>query len=418
MSDRVAFILKGYPRLSETFIAQEILGLEQRGLAISIYSLRPPRDEERHPIHDAIKAPVHYLPERPGSSVLRLIRTVAAQWRAPGFRKALRFWISDLRHDPSLDRFRRFGQALLLAHDLDPGIVRLHAHFLHTPGSVARYASALTGLPWSCSAHARDIWTISDAEKRAKLAHLDWLVTCTQAGYAHLAGLAGAPEKVGLVYHGLDLQRFPTPSRKPAAQDGVRPEAPVRLLSVGRAVEKKGFDVLLKALAGIDGALHWHWTHIGNGADLPQLQTLANDLGLAERVDWRGALTQPDVIAAYRGSDLFVLPSRVAGDGDRDGLPNVLMEAMSQGLACLSTTVSGIPELIENGKSGVLVQPDNVTELRKALRTLITSPGLRDRLGHSGAQRVAREFSHEDGLDRLARRFGLASSTRSSRPAA
>ena len=177
MRPTIAVVLKGYPRLSETFIAQELKGLESGGLALHIVSLRHPSDAQHHPIHREIRAPVLYLPEYLHDEP----RRVLAAWRAlkgrAGYRRARAAWLADLARDPTPNRVRRFGQALVLAHELPARVEHLHAHFLHTPASVARYASLLTGLPWSCSAHAKDIWTIPAWEKRAKLASLEWLVS-------------------------------------------------------------------------------------------------------------------------------------------------------------------------------------------------------------------------------------------------
>src|SRR5262249_48036922 len=155
------------------------------------------------------------------------------------YRRARGLWLADLWRDPTPNRIRRFGQALVLVNELPAGTARLHAHFLHTPASVARYASVLTGLPWSVSAHAKDIWTTPEWEKREKLASCDWLVTCTAHGYEHLAALAAAPERVALAYHGLDFSRFAAPgaAAPPAAWDGRDPAHPVTILSVGRLVE-------------------------------------------------------------------------------------------------------------------------------------------------------------------------------------
>ena len=209
MASTVAFVLKGYPRLSETFIAQEILALEQSGLDIAIASLRRPTDTERHPINERIKAPVQYLPEFPGREPLRVLKAWWRMRRMHGYPAALGQWLRDLVRAPTIARFRAFPQALALASEIPPGVRRLHAHFLHTPASVARYAAMMLALPWSCSAHARDIWTTPEWEKREKLADADWFVTCSEAGRRHLAALAPAPERVELVYHGLDLGRLP-----------------------------------------------------------------------------------------------------------------------------------------------------------------------------------------------------------------
>lgn len=414
----VAFILKGYPRLSETFIAQEILALERLGLDIRIWSMRPPREARRHRVNAEIAAPVAYLPERLRDEPVRVLRALTARAARPGFARALRLWLPDMAKRPSADLARRFGQALVLAHELERDVGRLHAHFLHTPASLARYASVLTGLPWSCSAHARDIWTIGEAEKRTKLADMAWLATCTASGHAHLQSLAGDPSRVELAYHGIDLSRFPPPPASRPARDGGDADDPVRLLSVGRAVEKKGFDTLLDAFAALNADIHWRWTHIGEGETLPALKARAVRLGLSERIDWLGAQPQERVIARYREADLFVLPCRIAADGDRDGLPNVLMEAQAQALACLSTRVSAIPELIRDGETGVLAPPDDPAALAAALHGLIGDPPLRARLGQAGRERVTRHFSHDAGIGILAQRFGLTPSRVRARPAA
>lgn len=401
----IAFVLKGYPRLSETFIAQEILALEQLGLDIRLFSLRHPTDARQHPIHDEIAAPVTYLPEylhrEPGR--------VGSAWRRarrlPGYSDALRAWRRDLLRDRTRNRVRRFGQALVLAAELPAGVARLHAHFLHTPSSVARYTAIMTGLPWSAAAHAKDIWTIPEWEKREKLADLDWLVACTRYSCAHLRDLAPCPDKVGLVYHGLDLQRFRPADATMSQRDGSDPAQPVRLLSVGRAVEKKGFPDLIEALALLPEALHWRWTLIGAGPRLAGLRRLAERRGIAERIDWRGAQDQQAVLEAYRGADLFVLPCRVGEDGDRDGLPNVLMEAQSQGLCCLSTRTAGIPELIDHSKTGVLVEPGDVDTLKSALSRLIADPARRREFGARGKERVCGAFDASRTVRALHDRF-------------
>ncbi len=405
---RVAVVLKGYPRLSETFIAQEILALEQAGMELAIYSLRHPTDRKQHPVHDEIRAPVRYLPEYLKDAPLRVWRGWRRARKMAGYPEAFRVFWRDLRRDPTANRLRRFGQACVLATELPPDIGRLYAHFLHTPASVARYAALMAGLPWCASAHAKDIWTTPDWEKREKLDELDWLVTCTAYGCAHLRGLAAKPDKIGLVYHGLDLARFslPPPDHcdRPRA-DGSDPADPVRLLSVGRAVEKKGYDDLLGALAILPKALHWRLIHIGGGADAAKLRAQADRLGLSGRIEWQGPQAQEAVLAAYRAADLFVLASKQAADGDRDGLPNVLMEAQSQGLACLSTAVSAIPELIADGTTGRLVPPGAPADLAAALEALIRDPAERARLAAAGQARVRRDFQLDQGIAALLARF-------------
>jgi glycosyltransferase involved in cell wall biosynthesis len=404
---RVAFVLKGYPRLSESFIANEIAALERRGLDLLIVSLRHPTDARRHPVHAEIRAPVLYLPEYLYREPARVLRAWREVRRWPSYALARAAWLADLARDPTPNRVRRFGQALVLAAELPREVTRLHAHFLHTPASVARYAGILRALPWSASAHAKDIWTTPEWEKREKLAACEWLVTCTGANRDHLAALA-PPGRVELLYHGLDLSRFPPASAARPPRDGSDPADPVVLLSVSRLVEKKGIDVLLAALARLPAGLHWRLVHVGGGPLARPLARRARRLGIAGRIAWRGALAQPDLLAEYRAADLFVLASRVAGDGDRDGLPNVLAEAQSQGLACVATAVSAIPELIEDGRTGRLVAPDSPEALARALEALIRDPARRAELAAAGRARVIERFGFEPGLERLARKFGLS----------
>jgi glycosyltransferase involved in cell wall biosynthesis len=404
---RVVFVLKGYPRLSETFIAQEIFGLEQRGLEILIVSLRHPTDRTTHPVHQLIRSAPLYLPEYLYQEPRRVWRGWLRSRRRAGYRVARNAWFADLRRDPTPNRVRRFGQALVLAAELPENVNHLHAHFLHTPASVARYAALITGLSWTVSAHAKDIWTVPAWEKRAKLAEARWVVTCTEAGRSHLASLASRRDTVALCYHGLDLERFPAAPPRSDGGDGSDPEHPVILLSVGRLVAKKGYEDLLAALALLPPGLEWRFVHIGGGTLRTALIHRAGRLGLLHKIEWRGTLAQPDVLAGYRQADLFVLASKVAKDGDRDGLPNVLIEAQSQRLACVATDVSGIPELIERGVTGLLVPPDDPVGLAQAMIALIRDPVRRAALGAAGERRVRSTFAMKSGIDVLAERFGL-----------
>lgn len=186
----VAIVVKGYPRLSETFIAQEIRGLERRGVDLRIVSLRHPTDAGRHTIHDEIAAPVAYLPEYLWQEPLRCLRAWRRARALPGYRAARSAFLADLVRDPTPNRIRRFGQACVLAAELDASVDRLHAHFLHTPGSVARYAGKLAGLPLSLSGHAKDVWTTPDWDLAEKLRDAAWTVTCSEAAAARLRALA------------------------------------------------------------------------------------------------------------------------------------------------------------------------------------------------------------------------------------
>ena len=400
----VAVVVKGYPRLSETFIAQELLALERRGIDLVIVSLRRPTDRFTHPVHAEIGSPVHYLPEYLHEAPTRVLRAWTKARRLPGYPRARSMWLADFARDRTRNRVRRFGQALVLAAELG-GVESIHAHFLHTPASVARYASTMLGVGWSFSAHAKDVWTTPEWEKREKLADARFGVTCTRSNLDHLAALAPSPEVVDLVYHGLDRGRFPARVTERPPRDGSDRSDPVRLLSVGRLVAKKGFDDLLAALAMLSPAHSWTLDVVGGGALEARLRGQTTALGIGERVRWHGSLPHDRVVEHFAGADLFVLASRICADGDRDGLPNVLMEAQLLGAACVATRVSGTPELIEHEVNGLLVAPRDPGAMAAALERAIVDPALRARLAAAGRRVVTTEFSFEDGVGRIAARL-------------
>ncbi|MHB2264008.1 glycosyltransferase family 4 protein [Aliihoeflea sp. PC F10.4] len=398
---RIAIVLKGYPRLSETFIAQEIRGLELAGLNVELWSLRQPTDSARHPIHREIVAEVRYLPEYLYQEPLRVLRGIWSLRRHMGLSHFLRVALADIRRDPTPNRMRRLGQAAVLARELPDRITRLHAHFLHTPASVARYAAQLKEIDFSFSAHAKDIWTTPEWEKREKIADSQWGVTCTRQGHAELARLSPPDDagRVRLVYHGLNLARFPAPPQRTSQADGTNDE--VVLVSVGRLVAKKGYADLIDALAMLPKELQWRLVHIGGGELAGPLAQQAERLGIADRIDWRGARPQGEVVEALREADLFVLACREGDGGDRDGLPNVLMEAAAQALPILSTDYAGVPEFVTDGVEGLLVPPAQPRALADALQRLITQPTLRQRLGAAAFARVQTDFSADAGIKTL-----------------
>lgn len=399
---KVAVVLKGWPRLSETFIAQEIAGLEAQGVVLELWSMRRPTDKARHPVHDRVAARVVYLPEYLKDEPGRVFSAWLKARRLPGYGAARAKFLADLRRDRTSNRVRRWGQALVLAAELPDTIERLYAHFLHTPASVTRYAATLRGLPWSVSAHAKDIWTSEPWDVREKLADCAWLVTCTNVGLQRLKELAPTPEKLRLVYHGLDFAHLPPPPPARPPRDGSDPADPVVILSVGRKVEKKGYDDLLNALALLPGGLHWRFEHVGAGDLSDALKAQAAALGIADRCIWHGGQPQKAVFAALARADLFVLASKKAADGDQDGLPNVLMEAAHQGLPVVSTQAAAIGEFVEDGQTGLLVPPAAPRELGVALARMIADPALRQRLAQHAGEVVRTRFSYEAGVEWIA----------------
>ncbi len=396
----IAVLVKGYPRLSETFIAQELLALERTGLRLRIVSLRRPTDPTRHPIHAEIRAPVLYLPEylyqEPGRVLMGLLHAL----RHRRLRRVARLFMRDLRRDPSANRVRRLGQALVLARELAPDIACLYAHYLHTPASVARYAAHLRGLPFAVSAHAKDIWTTPEWEKREKLDDAAWVTTCTRMGFDHLRSLAPQARLLHLP-HGIDLDRLPRPPLR-SRLSTFGEDRPFELLTVARCVEKKGLDTLLEALAKLPVALHWRWRHIGAGPLLPRLRLQAEALGIHDRVEWLGAMPFDAVMEALGRADCFCLAPRTAADGDRDGIPNVIAEAMSQGLPVVATRGGAVMELVEDGRTGLLVPDGDPEALAAALARIAAEPELRYALGMAGRQAVETRFAAGPSQTRLA----------------
>ena len=398
---RLGVVLKGYPRLSETFIAQEILNLERSGFEISLYSLRHPTDTATHPVNDEINASVNYLPEYLYQEPRRVFSAWIQARQYKGYAQAFSAFIKDLKRDFGANRIRRFGQALVLAAELDKNISALYAHFLHTPASVARYGAMIRDLPWACSAHAKDIYTSPHWEIQEKLDHCQWLTTCTGQNVKFLQPMCADSIKVMLNYHGLDLQRFSQSAANYSSRDGSDTDDPVVIISIGRAVEKKGYAGLLDALAGIQKELHWKLVHIGGGPLLGTLRLHARQLGIDQNIQWLGAQPQEVVLQHYRQSDFFVLNCCIDRFGDRDGLPNVMVEAQSQGLPVVATQISGIPELVEDRVNGLLVNERDTAALTNALIKIITSPDLRQRLGRAGQDKVVNQFEMNASFGRL-----------------
>lgn len=374
-NQQLGMILKGYPRISESFISTEILLLEALGVPIEIYSLRQPREAFSHEHVQAIRAPATYLPEYVLPHFQTLLKTNLALWKmlGPHYTKCLKgaFQRAWERKKPAT--MRHFLQAghLSAIRLQKRSVSHLHAHFCHTPTSVALFASELTGLPFSFTAHAKDVYTTEPEQLLRKIQKARFVVTCTRYNGRYLRELAQAADcrtPIHVIYHGIDLSFFtfaPTPHLGP----------PYEILSVGRLVPKKGYETLLEALSILDRAgLDFHFTHIGSGEMEAELVAMMRDLHLQQRVALLGTLPHRQVIKHYRRAHCFALASKVAPNGDRDGIPNVLVEAMATGVPVVATQVSAIPELVENGSTGVLVQPGDPFALAAAIRNILLHP--------------------------------------------
>src|SRR5690349_12130013 len=229
---RVCVLVHAWPRLSMTFVAQELFGLEKEGLRLWIATYGKP-DAIRHPIHDQLQADVHRLADK-GVDYPRFLRAFAKVRRRPGFAEAVAVFRRAMKARPTRREWRSFARGVIIAAEMPADIRMVYAHFIGSATTVARYAAIIAGLPLAASAHARDIWTSSEDNIRDKLSAMDWCTTCTKLGAEYLQKLAGDPAKVHLIYHGLSFDRFPADPPKRGSADGSGD--PVQLLSVGRAV--------------------------------------------------------------------------------------------------------------------------------------------------------------------------------------
>jgi glycosyltransferase involved in cell wall biosynthesis len=292
---------------------------------------------------------------------------------------------------------KHFARAGWLAARLrEVGAVHLHAHFAHGPASVAKYASELTGIPFSFTAHAKDIYTTPPELLQAKLRAARFVVTCTEYNAQHLADLAGPPwaSRIHRIYHGVDFDRF-RPGAGGNVERNLEPNGARRpvVLSIGRLVEKKGFPYLIEAARILAaGGRPFTVRIVGGGAQRDALEVAIQRARLKGTVELCGAMPQEKLLALYREAAAFVLPCVVTDNGDRDGIPNVLVEAMRMGVPVVSTAISGIPELVLHDRTGLLVPPHDAQALADAIAALLDDPERACRLAAQAARHVADAF--------------------------
>lgn len=392
---RVAYILKRYPRLSETFILNEIAVMESFGSRLVLFSLLQPEPPPHHPIVKTIKAPLHHLPLALYPKIKMLARAHGAcALRAPlRYAHALiRAVYSSLQFKSPLGVWKQFTRSGFVADECwREGITLIHAHFANAPAAVAWFASTMSGIPFSFTTHAKDLYLTSRRVMRRRVRDARFVVTCTRYNVDYLRSFV-APRHHGkacLIYHGIDINHLAT---EPVAALNQSGRVPV-ILSVGRLVPKKGHGDLLAACQILHGeGLRFRCVIVGEG---PLRQTLEAEIakrGIANVVVLQGAITHADLIALYRQSDIFALAPCITANGDRDGIPNVIAEAMAIGVPVVSTAVSGIPELVQNGVTGLLVPPESPPELATVLRRLLGDPKYGLGLARNARERVERGF--------------------------
>jgi glycosyltransferase involved in cell wall biosynthesis len=384
---RIGYVLSLFPSYDETFILREMKALASRGVELRVFSLRSRRQalvqEDARPFlsvtvyagylsGEVLAATVRALRRSPRAFVELLALILAGSWRHP-VRLA-----KNLAFLPKAFRFSEVAAA--------EGLQRLHAHWATYPATVALVMSRVTGIPWSLTCHAHDIF-LNPSLLPEKLERADLVLTCTADNKRHLRTVSpSADSKVRISYHGLDLRLFqPDPSRIPAQ--------PPRLLAVGSLLECKGFDILLRACALLrESGDEFLLTIAGGGPEERRLREDAARLGLDRRVRFTGYLTQKELVPLYRDADLFVLPAVLEIHW---GIPNVLVEALACGVPVVTTPLPSLPELIEDGREGLVARNRDPRDVAEKVGRLLRDPALRRRMGQAGRARVEERFDVE-----------------------
>lgn len=380
---RIGIVAKRYPRLSETFVINDLRGLEWHGHELEIFSLLPCEPGPHHKMVEDVRASVTY--PHAGwpfwSELGRAHLTVV-------MRHPLRYlWalVACLKHFYRFAGWKNFFRGGILAKwAWDRGITHFHAHFAHGPASVVYFAHLMTGLPYSISGHAKDLYLTSPKALRRRLRRARFMVTCTAGNVTHLKQIAPQyQEKVHLVRHGIDLKEFDGALRTPDPG-----QVPI-FLSVGRLVEKKGYPDLFTAYRLLkDRGIPFRAVIIGSGPQSLVLRQKVTDLDLESAVVFLGSLSHEDLIPFYHQATLFVLAPHVLESGDRDGVPNVLLEAMACRLPIVTTRTSGIPEVLAHQQQALLTEPRNPEDLADTLQYALEHPEVMSKLAEA-AYRLA-----------------------------
>jgi glycosyltransferase involved in cell wall biosynthesis len=401
---RIAYVMSRFPKLSETFVLGEVLALERRGVPVDVYPLLRERAALVHPGAERVAATARYEPflspaivasqlawlrRRPGAYLGAWRDVLAETWGSPNF------FVGAIGIFPKVAHMARRMQA--------DGVTHVHCHFANHPAVAGLVVHRLTGIPFSFTAHGSDLH-IDRRMLPRKVAEAAFVATVSHDNRRLILAECGdrfAP-KVHVVRAGVDTRCF-------APLDGAPtpPGAALRILCVGTLHEVKGQAHLVDACRLLaDAGIATRCRLVGDGPDRAPLEARIRAAGLDGRVVLAGSRTAPEVAAELRGADVLVAPSVPTRHGRREGIPVVLMEAMSSGVPVVASAISGIPELVEDGVSGLLVLPGEPAAIAAALRRLAEDPALRARLGRAARARVLEEFDVEASADELIRRFG------------
>lgn len=444
---KIAYLLKMFPRFSETFILNEILELERQGLSLHLFSLRYPNEPFRQGKVTNVKTEVTYVFSKRKIPPFSWVKRIKTLWpvlkanfqickkdpqkyvqvlkvcysdekisetflnllperltHAPLFLMAFLFFRISLfsrtflsvRTRKGRKARRRFIAAAYIAKILsEEEIGHLHAHFANDPTTVARYVHLLTGIPFSFTAHAKDIYLSKDHDLRNKIQAAKFVITCTNYNKKYLEDISKNRTHIYTIRHGVDRNIFPNVvnGRDYPVEGKANPKRLPVILSVGRLVEKKGFDCLIEACGRLqDWGVQFRCQIIGQGPLESELEKMIHHLKLENKIQTLKFLPHEELVNRYTQSDVFALACRVAENGDRDGIPNVLVEAMAVGLPVVATQESGIAELVESSINGLLVPPRNPSALAEALQKILLRPEAYRSFSQRGKEKVKREF--------------------------
>jgi glycosyltransferase involved in cell wall biosynthesis len=408
----VAYIVRSWPRLSQTFVLGEVLALERRGLELVVFGMIDPREPLVQPQAADVRAAVEYL----DSAHRRRRRTRAAEHAGLALRAPVRYLrtLAFALCHPELtagyttsSSARCFASAVHVAVRLRAAaqagrpVRHVHAHFAHDPALISLFTARLTGLPFSLTAHARDLYQLAVPALQARTREAAALVVCCQANADYVRAVLppSSLPSVRVLRHGVDLQVF-QPADRPARTTPL-------IISVGRLVEKKGFDELLMAVHGLrEAGAAFQCVVYGEGPLRGRLLALRDRLGLDDCVEFAGQRQQRDLVSALQAADVFALTPFVTDDGDRDGVPNVLVEAMACALPVVATSTGGVPELVRHGDNGLLAEPHDVVAVTCHLGKLLHDRALRQRLGAAARRTVEAEYNVHAAASELAGLFG------------
>lgn len=394
---KIGYIVKMFPRLSETFILNEILELERRGVEIVIFSIKKPNEGQFHPQLSKLKANVLYLE---GLDTKKWTSWLGNIWPFLSPHRE-RFWHS---LEKALLKKDHYQMELLLlsswvaAKAEEFGLSHLHSHFASLPSTVAYFSHQITQIPFSFTAHAKDIYVYDMEEHllREKLFAAQFVVTVTDYNRRYLMEKAPGlnPDAIKVIYNGVDIERL--------EPDGSQDREQNHILAVGRLVPKKGFGNLLDACRLLkDRGTSFQCSIVGDGHEAEKLHRKQQELDLINEVKFLGPKRQNEIIELMHKSTILCLPCTIDSDGNRDALPTVILESMACGLPVVSTNLSGIPEMIESGIDGLLVEPDDPAALSDQLARLLSSEKLQKKLVDGGLKKVASKFNLKTNVGSL-----------------